>query len=454
MVRADFQRPHRLEQAFLERSAHAHDLAGRLHLRGEPVGGAGELIERETRHFGDDIVQRRLKAGGRVGKQNLVQVHSHRNLRRHPRNGEAACLACQCRGARHAGVDLDDIILEGIGIQRELHVAAALDAETADDLQRAVAEHLIFAVGQRLAGADHHRVAGMHADRIEIFHIADHNRGVVRIAHDLVFDLLVALDALFHQHLVHRGKLQRVCHQCAEFRIACRKSAAGAAQGERRAQNHRVADLFRRRQSLLHRFCNLRGADRLADLLAQRLEQLAVLGFFDALAPGAEQLRPALAQNALLFQLHGKVQSRLPAQARNDRVRALVADDLCHVFQRQRLHVHLVRNARVGHDGCRVGVAEHHLVPLLLQRQARLRSRIVELRRLPDDNRTAPDDHDFLQIRSLRHSALLRTASFPQQTGQTDTRCPPAPARSPDGTAPKRRDRPRRAVPPPCRPEG
>ena len=78
-------------------------------------------------------------------------------------------------------------------------------------------------------------------------------------------------------------------------------------------------------------------------------------------------IQVALLQNALLFQLHGKIQSRLTADAGDDGVGTLVADDLGDIFQRQRLHIHLVGNGGVRHNRGRIGVAEDDLVALLLQ---------------------------------------------------------------------------------------
>ena len=45
-----------LQKAFLKAAAHAHDLAGGLHLGGEPVLGIRELVKGEPGHFGDHIV--------------------------------------------------------------------------------------------------------------------------------------------------------------------------------------------------------------------------------------------------------------------------------------------------------------------------------------------------------------------------------------------------------------
>ena len=60
-VDADLEAAQRLLQRFLERAADRHHFADRLHLRGQPVVGLLELLEREARHLGDDVIDRRLE---------------------------------------------------------------------------------------------------------------------------------------------------------------------------------------------------------------------------------------------------------------------------------------------------------------------------------------------------------------------------------------------------------
>src|SRR5690606_23008182 len=60
-VHADLQRTDRLQQRLFERPADAHYLAGRLHLRTQLPVRVYELVERPTRNFRDDIVDRRLE---------------------------------------------------------------------------------------------------------------------------------------------------------------------------------------------------------------------------------------------------------------------------------------------------------------------------------------------------------------------------------------------------------
>src|SRR5437870_1999725 len=56
-----------------------------------------------------------------------------------------------------------------------------------------------------------------------------------------------------------------------------------------------------------------------------------------------------------------------------------------------------------GHDRRRVGVDQHDLDPFLTQRLARLRTRVVELCGLADDDGTGAEDKDLARPRLLRH---------------------------------------------------
>ena len=237
----------------------------------------------------------------------------------------------------------------------------------------------------------------MDAHGVEVFHVADGNGGVVGVPHDLVFDFLEALDAFLHQNLMDGRQHQGVFHDFPEFFLVIGKSAAGAAQSKGGAKHHGIAD------ALLHGSGDLRRKHRLTKALAKLLEQLPILRLLNGFAWGSQQLHVALLQNALLFQLHGKIQSRLAADAGDDGVRPLKADDTGDIFQCQRLHVNLVRNGGVGHDGRGVAVAQNDLVALLFQGKTGLGTGIVEFRRLTDDDGAGANDQNFLQIGTFRH---------------------------------------------------
>ena len=401
-----FQGAHGLEQALLHGAANGHHLARGLHLRGQFARSLIEFVKGEARDLAHHVVQRRLEAGGRVGDGDLVQRKAHGDERAHARDGIAAGLAGQGGRARNARVDLDHIVVHGKRVERELHVAAAFNLQRANEAQRRVAQHVVFPVGERLRGANHDGIPGMHAHGIHVFHVADGQRGVVAVAHHFIFDFFITADGFLHQHLIDRRKAQRVFRAQEQFFLIVRETAARAAQRERGAQHHREADPAGDGQRLFHRARHVGGNDRLADFQAQFLEFFAVFRLFNAIEARAQDFTLALLQNALFVQLHGQVQPRLPAQRGQERVRPLLADDLGRVFQRERLHIHLVRDVGVRHDGGGVGIEQDHRVPLFLERHAGLRARIIEFRRLADDDGAGTDDQDFLNVRALRHACV------------------------------------------------
>ena len=110
---------------------------------------------------------------------------------------------------------------------------------------------MVFLVGKSLGGADNNGVSRVYAYGVNVFHVAYGDGGVVRVAHYLVFDLLVALDALFHEHLMNGGELQaRSAEYFSTFLVVVGKAAARSAESERGAKHYGIADLFRRLKSV------------------------------------------------------------------------------------------------------------------------------------------------------------------------------------------------------------
>ena len=259
----------------------------------------------------------------------------------------------------------------------------------------------------------------MDADGVDVLHVADRDGRVGGVAHDLVLYLLVAADALLNQHLVHGRDGQRVLGQLAQLGLVVGKAAAGAAEGEGRAQYDGVADARGGLDAALERLGGLAGQHGLAQALTELLELLAVLGQLYALHAGAQHLHAALGEDAELLQLHGEVQAGLAAYAGDDGVRALIADDARDVLGSQRLHVHLVRHAGVGHDGRGVGVGQHDLVALLAQREAGLGAGVVEFGGLTYDDGSGAYDEYLVYVGSLGH---LAHSPFPSMATKRSNR--------------------------------
>ena len=80
-----------------------------------------------------------------------------------------------------------------------------------------------------------------------------------------------------------------------------------------------------------------------------------------------------------------------------------MAENFCDIFKGERLHVNLIGNYGVGHDGCRVGVYKDNLVAFFLKRKARLGSGVVEFGRLANYDRAGADDKYFFDVCSFSH---------------------------------------------------
>ena len=404
---ARLQRAQRLLHRFREGAADRHRLAHRLHRGREQRVGAGELLEGEARHLGDDVIDRRLERGGRDAGDlvaQFVERVSDRELRRDLGDGEARRLGGERRGARHARVHLDDEEAAVIGIDRELHVGAAgIDADLAQHRDRGVAHHLVFLVGQSERRRHRHAVAGMDAHRIEVLDRADDDAIVRAVADHLHLELLPPQHRFLDQHLVRRRDAQPAADDLLEFLLIVGDAAASAAQGEGGADDRRQPDKGERRLRLLERAHEPALGRGEADPVHRLAEELAVLGLGDRRRLGADELDPVPLERARMHQRHRRVERGLPAHGRQQRVGALGRDDALDEVGGDRLDIGRVGEAWVGHDRRRVRIDEDDAIALFLQGLHRLRARIIELARLPDHDRPRADDEDRANVRALRH---------------------------------------------------
>ncbi len=265
---ARLQRTHRLEQRRPELAIDGHGLAGRLHLHAQRAISVRELVERPARQLDHDIVNRRFEgggadAGGRV--RQLVQPLAQPHQRRQAGNRVAGRLGGQGAGAADAGVHLDHAVVGPVGRHGQLDIAAALQAQSAHDLQGAAAQALDDRVGQRLDRRDHDRVAGVHAHRIQVLHAADGDRRVDGVAQHLELDLVPAQQRTLDQHLVDGAGLQAVRDAFARLDLVEGKAASPAAEGEGRPNHHRRVEVPHEREPVVHGLHHRAFRHRLAD---------------------------------------------------------------------------------------------------------------------------------------------------------------------------------------------
>ena len=133
---------------------------------------------------------------------------------------------------------------------------------------------------------------------------------------------------------MNRRKLQRIFHGFAQLFFVVGKAAARTAERKCRTKHNRIADLFACLDAFFNGVRDDRRQHRLADAFAKLLEQLSVLSHFDAGGRRTEKLDTAFFERSAFFELHGKIETGLAAQTRNERVGMLPADDFCKIVKR------------------------------------------------------------------------------------------------------------------------
>ncbi len=124
----------------------------------------------------------------------------------------------------------------------------------------------------------------------------------------------------------------------------------------------------------------------ITDFAHSLIEQVAILRFPDRFLGRADHLDAVLLQYAVGIQIQRTVQRRLPAHGRQDRIGALLLDDLLDGLPIDRFDVDGVGHVRIGHDRRRIRVHQNDAVTFLAQRLAGLGAGIVEFAGLADDD--------------------------------------------------------------------
>jgi len=384
----------------LEGLADGHGLAHGFHRGGQQGVGPGEFFKGEARDFGDHVIERRFETGRGLSRDviaQLVQRVADGQFGGDPGDGEAGGFGGEGGRAAHARIHFDDHQAAVRRVDRELDIrAAGLDADHPHDRDRRITHDLVFAVGQCHGRRHGDAVAGMDAHGVEIFDGTDDGDVVFTVAHDLHLEFFPAEHRLLDQDFADRTETDAVRADLFELLRVAGYAAATAAKGEGRPDDDgKGADFPLDLPRLRQRAGDTALRHRQVDGKHRVLEELPVLRPADDLGVRADHLDLVPREDAPVRQLNGEVQRRLPAQCRQQGVRALAPDDLVQDLDRERLNVGPVRKLRVGHDGCGVAVDQHHLVSLLAQCFAGLRAGIIKFAGLADDDRACPDDHDL-----------------------------------------------------------
>ena len=248
----------------------------------------------------------------------------------------------------------------------------------------------------------------MHAHGVQVLDRADDHHVVVMIAHHLELEFLPPQHAALDQHLRRRRLVQAATHDLLELLAVVRDAASGAAEREGRADDRRISCALDDGFGLVEGRGDTAFGDPQADPLHRFSEELSILGDRDRVRARPDQLDAESLERARLRQGHRHIERGLASHRRQQRVRALLLDDQLDELGRHGLDVRAVRDLGIRHDRRRIGVHEDDLEPLLAKRLGRLRSGVVELRGLADDDRPGSDDENAMQVSAARHESDRR----------------------------------------------
>ena len=139
------------------------------------------------------------------------------------------------------------------------------------------------------------------------------------------------------------------------------------------------------------------------DLFHRLFEEFAILRPVDGIELGADELDAPFIQKARFCELAAHRKAGLTAEGGEEGVGAFLDDDALQTVLGEGFEVNFVCEHLIRHDGRRVGVAEDDVDARILQNAARLCARIVEFRRLTDDDGAGADDKYLFDVASLRH---------------------------------------------------
>ncbi len=245
----------------------------------------------------------------------------------------------------------------------ELYIRAADDANRLHDAIGVLLKALLQVLRHSQHGRDAIAVSRVHTHRVHVFDEADGDHLVLRVAHDLEFELLPTEYRLFDEYLVHQTGGNPAGRDSAQFLDIPGHAAACATKRVGRANHNRVAQFLRDLLSLLDAEGRAAARHLYAQTIHRILERDAVLTALDSVRLDADYLHAVLVQYALLVKLCGKIQSGLTAQVRQYSIRALLRNNLLQALNSERLHVRRISHPRIGHDRCRIGVDQDDLVP-------------------------------------------------------------------------------------------
>ena len=385
-------------QGFLEGTANAHHFADTFHLAPDAPFHVFELGKVPARRFDDAVVEGGLETGlGNMGNAvlDLGQGKAQRDLRGDPSQRITGGFRGEGGAAGKAGVYFDDAVVLALRVEGVLDVTLAYDAEVADHGDGDAAQFVVFAVVEGLRRGDDDALPGVHAQRVEVFHIAHGNAVVGPIPHHFVFDLFPAAEPFLDKNLVeylrqtsadpHAAPLsKRLVAPLAQLRLVPARAAPRPAKRVGGPHHDRITDLGGgpdRGGGVGHGDAARR---QNADFVQAFHKQRAVFRVLDGLHRRSEYAHFVFGQYPRAVERDPAVEGGLSAEREEESVRFFLLDDFRNKFRRYRQEVCRVRHPFARLDGGDVGVDERGGDAFFAQGFQGLGTGIVEFPGLPD----------------------------------------------------------------------
>ncbi len=233
----------------------------------------------------------------------------------------------------------------------------------------------------------------MYAGFLDVLHDPG-NHHVFAIRDGVDVDLCRALQEVIDQHRTLLRVLDCFLHVLDHRLVVVRDLHRAPAQHIRGPQQHRIANLVRRRQRLFHRRSHRSWWLWDFQLFQQFAKPFTVFRQINRLRRRSDD------RHARGLQRQRQVQRRLSAELddHSDRCarRCLMLIDFQHVLQRQWLKIETIAGVVIRRNRLRIAVHHHRLETVVAQSKRRVTAAVIKLDSLPDAIRPAAQDDDLL----------------------------------------------------------